>query len=101
LQPITKGNEGNIIVQKSYGKMRGARKKLRKPVKPTINELLRSFAVGDKVHIVIRSSSPFQHPRFFGKTGTVVGKSGRSYVVEVKMGNMVKTLNLLPEHLKK
>jgi large subunit ribosomal protein L21e len=89
------------MVQKSYGKMRGARKKLRLPQKPTINDMLRKFEIGQKVHIVIRSSSPFQHPRFHGKTGTVIAKAGRSYVVEFNDGNSPKKLQLTPEHLKK
>lgn len=89
------------MVQKSYGKMRGARKKLRNPEKLTVTQLLKKFEVGDKVHVVLNSSTTFQHPRFFGKTGTIVAKSGRCYVVEVRDGNALKKLNLTPEHLKK
>jgi large subunit ribosomal protein L21e len=81
--------------------MRGARKKLRNPAKPTVTQLLRKFDIGDKVHIVLNSSGRFQHPRFFGKTGTVIAKSGRSYVIAVKDGNLMKKLNLTSEHLKK
>ena len=81
--------------------MRGARKKLRKPIKPTVNQMLKRFEIGDKVHIILNSSGTFQHPRFFGKTGTVVAKSGRSYVIAVKDGNLMKKLNLTSEHLKK
>ena len=89
------------MVQKSYGKMRGARKKLRLPIKPTVNEMLRKFSIGETVHIVLRSSSSFQHPRFFGRTGTVIGKAGRSYVVEFREGTTMKKLQLKPEHLKR
>jgi large subunit ribosomal protein L21e len=89
------------MVQKSYGKMRGARKKLIGPRHHTINELLKSFEIGDKVHVVIQSNSKFQHPRFHGKTGTVVARAGRSYVVEISDGSNVKKLQLRPEHLKK
>lgn len=89
------------MVQKSYGKMRGSRKKMKNPQKATLTDLLRKFEIGDKVHIVLRSSSTFQHPRFHGKTGTIVGKSGRSYVVEVRDGSLNKKLYLQPEHLKK
>ncbi len=89
------------MVQKSFGKMRGARKKLIGPRHHTINQLMQPFEIGDKVHVVIQSNSSFQHPRFHGKTGTVVGKAGRSYVVEITDGSNVKKLNLLPEHLKK
>ncbi len=100
-QSITKrNNEGNIIVQKSYGKMRGTRKKLRKPTKPTLTELLKKFEVGDTVHVVLRSNSSFQHPRTHGKTGTILEKAGRSYVVEIRDGSLKKKYQLTPEHLK-
>ena len=87
--------------QKSYGKMRRSRKKMTNPPKPTITELLKEFEVGDKVHVVLRSSGSFQHPRFHGKTGTVLARQGRSYVVEIKDGSLAKKLYLTPEHLKK
>ena len=86
--------------QKSYGKMRRSRKKMTNPPKPTLSDLLRKFNVGDKVHVVLRSSGSFQHPRFHGKTGTIMAKTGRSYLVEVKDGNLMKKINLEPEHLK-
>lgn len=87
-------------MQKSYGKMRGTRKKLSGPSKPTLTELLRKFEPGDKVHIVLRANSSFQHPRFHGRTGTVVARSGRTYLVEVRDGSLMKKLYLTPEHLK-
>ena len=90
-----------VMVQKSYGKMRRSRKKMTNPPKPTITDLLRKFEVGDKVHVVIRSSGRFQHPRFHGKTGTVLAKQGRTYVVEIHDGSLAKKLFLAPEHLKK
>jgi large subunit ribosomal protein L21e len=89
------------MVQKSYGKMRGARKKLMNPAKPTITQMLAKFEIGDKVHVVLNASGRFQHPRFFGKTGTVLAKTGRHYIVEIKDGNLAKKLILTPEHLKK
>ncbi len=81
--------------------MRRSRKKMTGPPKPTLTDLLRKFNVGDRVHVVIRSSGRFQHPRFHGKTGTVLGKQGRSYVVEIRDGNLAKKLFLTSEHLKK
>lgn len=90
-----------IIVQKSYGKMRGSRKKMRKPEKATLTEMLKRFDAGDKVHVVLRSNSSFQHPRFHGRTGTVLGKAGKSYIVEVRDGSLMKKLYLTAENLKK
>ncbi|HLC76850.1 MAG TPA: 50S ribosomal protein L21e [archaeon] len=88
------------MVQKSYGKMRGSRKKLMNPPKPTLTDMLRKFKVGDKVHVVLRSSGSFQHPRTHGKTGTVIAKNARTYVVEVRDGSLMKRYQLAPEHLK-
>ena len=86
--------------QKSYGKMRGSRKKLRKPVKATLTELLRKFEVGDTVHVALRSNGNFQHPRTHGKTGTVIAKNGNNYVVELRDGSLMKKYQFSPEHLK-
>lgn len=88
------------MVQKSYGKMRGSRKKMRNPAKPTLTDLLRKFKVGEQVHIVIRSSGSFQNPKFHGKTGTILAKSGRSYLISVKDGSAMKKIYLQPEHMK-
>ncbi len=81
--------------------MRRSRKKMKNPAKPMLADMLRKFEVGDKVHVIIRSNRRFQHPRFHGKTGTVLAKSGRTYIVEVRDGSLAKKLFLAPEHLKK
>ena len=86
--------------QKSYGKMRRSRKKMMNPKKPTLTQLLQKFEPGQQVHIVLRSSGSFQHPRFHGKTGTILAKKGRTYLIEVKDGNLAKKIYLMPEHLK-
>lgn len=88
------------MVRKSYGKMRGVRKKLQLRKKPTLTQYMREFAEGEKVHINIVPSSKFQHPRFHGLTGTVVDKKGRAYAVQVRDGSKLKTVYLRPEHLK-
>jgi large subunit ribosomal protein L21e len=41
------------------------------------------------------------HRRFHGKTATVIGKRGRCYEVEVKLGNSKKILIAGIEHLRK
>lgn len=87
------------MVQKSYGKMRGTRSKLKMRKKLPINNFVREFKPGDTVHIEIYPASKFQSVRFQGKTGTVVERKGRSYVIKVTDGNMPKTVYLRPEHL--
>ena len=80
--------------------MRGTRFKLQVRRKPRIDNYLKEFNAGDKVHINIVSSSPFPHPRFHGLTGVVTEKRGTSYTVKVLVGNKAKQVSLRPEHLK-
>ena len=87
------------MVQKSYGKMRGTRSKLKMRRKLSINNFVREFKPGQKVHIEIYPASKFQTVRFQGKTGTVMERKGRSYIIQVMDGNMQKTVFLRPEHL--
>jgi large subunit ribosomal protein L21e len=88
------------MVQKSYGKMRGTRKKLKLSGRPGTTKFLQSFSVGDSVHIHFTTTIRIQHPRMQGSTGKVVEKRGRSYVVEVRDGGVMKKLFVRPEHLK-
>ncbi|MBI2578090.1 MAG: 50S ribosomal protein L21e [Candidatus Aenigmarchaeota archaeon] len=87
------------MVRKSYGKMRGTRKKLRMRRKPTLTGYLRGFDEGQKVHIKIVSSGSFPQPKFHGMTGMVVERRGKSYAIQVRDGNKSKTVYLRPEHL--
>jgi len=87
------------MVQKSYGKMRGTRKKMTSRGRPSIASYLRKFSDGDTVHIRFVPSSRMQHPRFHGLTGTVVKKEVRNYVVRVRDGNVYKKIYARPEHL--
>jgi large subunit ribosomal protein L21e len=41
---------------------------------------------------------PFR--RFFGKTGTIIDKRGKCYIVKIKDGEKEKTVISRPEHLK-
>ena len=81
--------------------MRGTRKKMRAREKPSIRHYMQEFSVGDNVHIKISSSSNFPHPKFHGRTGKIIEKRGRSYVVGVSDMNAQKKVSLRPEHLRK
>lgn len=61
------------------------------------------FEVGEKVNIVLDPSihRGMPHPRFHGKTGTVVGNQGKAFVVKVRDGNKLKTVVSRPEHLRR
>ncbi len=61
------------------------------------------YDVGEKASIVIdpgiHGGQP--HKRFQGLTGTIVGKQGKAYVLQVKAGKKTKDIIIRPEHLKK
>jgi large subunit ribosomal protein L21e len=81
-----------------YGqKPKGTRGKL------NLSEYFKELKEGDKVALV-RNSAVNQicfHKRMQGRTGEVVGKRGRSYIVKVKDLNMEKTFIIPPIHLKR
>lgn len=58
---------------------------------------------GEKVHLKIDPSVPKGqfHPRFNGRTGTVTGKQGRAFKVEIEDGSVTKTLIAAPAHLRR
>jgi large subunit ribosomal protein L21e len=61
------------------------------------------YKEGEKASIVIDPSvhGGQPHIRFQGLTGEVVGRQGRAFVLEVKVGKMRKRLIVNPEHLRK
>ena len=93
------------MAYKNKGPRSGTRYKLQKKIRglPKVNNMFKTFKVGDKVAIVIDSGvhagMPFH--RFHGRIGSVTGKRGRSYLVSMKDGNKLKTLISHPVHLKK
>ncbi len=93
------------MAEKSRGKQHGARSKLSSNPreKLTVNEVLKEFEEGEKARIQLNPAvtEGRPHQRVHGKTGEVKGKRGDSYEVEIKDGNVTKTLFLKPAHLKK
>ncbi len=90
------------MVQKSYGKRRRTRHKLRAKEHLTVNKMLQNFDVGDSVYIKLAPAiHNFPHPKFQGKTGKVIGKRGSSYIVEVNDMAAVKKIIVDPVHMKK
>ncbi|HDH91522.1 MAG TPA: 50S ribosomal protein L21e [Candidatus Aenigmarchaeota archaeon] len=90
------------MVKKSRGFRTRTRKKLKAKIRRKgITRYLKEFSVGDKVVIKIDPSShkgmPF--PRFKGKVGRIVGKRGRSFIVEIRNGEKLKKVISRPEHL--
>ncbi len=96
-----------ILVKAPRGYRHRTRKLLTKPVRergavPKLSIILKEYNVGEKVAIKIDPSFHYAmpHRRFHGLTGTVIGKRGRAYIVEVYLGNKKKVLFVTPEHLR-
>ena len=92
-----------MVHGKSRGQRRGTRAKYKKKTKPTVNQYIRKFEEGDKVALKTNPSSQSGMPfrRFYGLTGTVVGKRGKAYIVQIRDSGKVKKVISNPEHLKK
>ena len=68
-----------------------------------ITRMFQTFEVGDKVNVNIDPSmhKGQPHVRFHGHTGTVTGMQGSAYLLDIKMGDMMKQIIVRPEHLRK
>lgn len=92
------------MVKKSKGFRTRTRHKLRQipSVRPAITKFLQEFEVGQNVAIEPEPSSQkgMPYPKFKGFIGKVTARRGRSYIVEINVGNSKKTIISRPEHLK-
>jgi large subunit ribosomal protein L21e len=63
---------------------------------------IQEYEPGQKVHLKIDPSvrSGRFHPRFDGHTGTVTGKQGSAFTVEITDGGKEKTLIVSAAHLR-
>ena len=68
----------------------------------SITAALHEFKIGDKVSIDQEPSyhSATPHPRFKGRCGTVIGKQGKAFKVEIMDGGVRKTLLSAPIHIR-
>ena len=68
-----------------------------------ITRIFQKFEVGEKADINLDPSihKGMPHVRFHGHTGTIVRMQGKAYVIDVKMGDMMKQVIVRPEHLRK
>ncbi len=91
------------MVKASSGLRTGTRRKLKKGYRDkfTVTPFLREFREDQKVTVKPNPSSHkgMPHIRFKGASGVIRGKRGDAYLVEVKIGNKVKTITARPEHL--
>lgn len=93
------------MVRKSSGYRSGTRSLFRKAPREKgklgLSRILRPYELGDKVCVKIDSSmhKGMPHRRFQGKIGVIEGKRGRSYLVNLKLGDKEKNLIVRPEHI--
>ncbi|MGB9634978.1 MAG: 50S ribosomal protein L21e [Candidatus Micrarchaeia archaeon] len=88
------------MVKRSRGTLSTYTRALTSKRKYGITAIQRQFNIGDKVVINIKGGhSGMPHPRYRGRHGTIVGKSGTSYIVEVRDGTSMKRLISRPVHL--
>ncbi|MEM2123704.1 MAG: 50S ribosomal protein L21e [Candidatus Bathyarchaeia archaeon] len=94
------------MVRKSKGFRSKTRSLLRKDPRESgkigLSRLLCNYKTGEKVLIKIDPSihKGMPHSRYHGLIGTIMEQRGRSYVVNVSMGEREKKLIIRPEHLK-
>ncbi len=76
-------------------------KEVRERGLPPVSRFYREFEVGEKVIVRLEPSSPRgqPHPRYQGRTCTVLGRVGRAYRLEFLDGGKRKELISLPIHL--
>ena len=97
------------MTRKSHGyKSRHTRGIMRKKIRekgmaPLGRTVLQNYEIGDVVDIIIDPSIQKGQPhfRFHGKTGRIVEKRGRSYVISVKDLNKTKTVISRIDHFRK
>ena len=79
------------------------KKKARNKGKISLTRYFQELKKGDKVNLIVEPSihKGMYHPRFVGKSGTVVNKRGRCYEILIKDMNKEKNLIVHPIHLKK
>ncbi|MBV0901022.1 50S ribosomal protein L21e [Haloarcula salina] len=91
----------------SNGPLEGTRNKLknnpRERGSSPPQRAVEQFENGEKVHLKIDPSVPKGrfHPRFGGQTGTVVGKQGDAFKVEIVDGGKEKTVIVTAAHLRR
>ena len=96
------------MVRKSHGyKIRHTRNIFRKKCRqkgglPSLGTYLQPYKVGSKVDIIINPAimKGQPHYKYHGRTGTIVEKRGRAYVIKLKMGNKDFFIISRPEHMR-
>jgi large subunit ribosomal protein L21e len=78
------------------------KKDLRKRGIIPVTRIIQQFEEGQKVHIICEPAfqKGMPHRRFHGKTGTILGRRGRAWLLSIKDGNSEKMVISRPQHLR-
>jgi large subunit ribosomal protein L21e len=73
-----------------------------KPSRLNTRSIIKEFNIGDKVTIVPKGNfNNIPHPRYKGRTATVIERRGSAYVVQLKMMAATRILIVPSIHLEK
>lgn len=91
--------------KRSSGLLSGKSRNLTRHNKPSslsVNDIIKSFKVGDKVAVVPKSTyRNIPHPRYKGKIGVVLAQRGSAYEIEIKSMSAKRKLVVPVVHLDK
>ena len=78
------------------------KRKPRERGKIGLSRILRNYQPGEKIVVQIdsRVQKGMPHRRYHGKTGMIVEKRGRAYVIDVTQKKVMREIIVRPEHLK-
>jgi len=85
------------------GTRRMFKKNSRDKGKISLTRYFQPYKVGERAILAAETAiqDNLYHARFHGKTGTVTGKRGDCYEIEIQDGGKAKMLIIHPVHLKK
>ena len=77
------------------------KRKPRERGKTGLSKVLRVYEIAEKVVIKLDPSvhKGMPHRRYNGRIGVITDKRGKSYVVNVSQGNIIKEIIVRPEHI--
>ncbi|HLI46995.1 MAG TPA: hypothetical protein VKU94_07375 [Geobacterales bacterium] len=87
---------------------KGYRKRMRKLFSSSrarrgLSQYMIDYEIGEFVHININpiNMSTAPHKRYQGMVGKIVGKRGKAYIIEVRLGSKIKKIITTKEHITK
>jgi large subunit ribosomal protein L21e len=91
------------MTKRSHGHLAGRSRHLARHHKPSelnTGSLIKEFSIGDMVTIIPKGNSKnIPHPRYRGRTGTVVERRGSAYIVELRMMSAKRRIVVPSIHL--